>query len=833
MKPPRVRRAAAGRLTPPGRAGPVAPLHHAGEDRPAAPHVRAILAAAVLLASVNALPQAAGIPLANAGTEADTDKAPTASAVGDSAAAPGRDAGRKIYVAPGGNDANPGTAEEPLHTIAAAARRLQPGDTCILRGGSYRQAVSLKGLAGRPGRPITFRAEAGERAVLDGTVPVCGKWTRGGDGIWTTRLDRDIWQLFAGPKMLTPARWPNATMTDPNFWNQKVTFRKMAPQSTFGRVVDERPPGDDKDTRTLPDKGAALGIYLADGANTQSLAGTGVNFTGAIAVMNMGSWMTWAQYVQKHQAGSNSFTYSTDFSGQSSNPRWGREVRRWCGNASFWNAKNTRGGQGYYFLEGLPCLDSPGEWWYDHRRKTLYLMPPEAATPEGMDLRGKVLTYVLDVANCSWLAFDGIDFFGATFHLAGCDHVTIRNARLLYPSFNRRVLGELGPVPCTTLEAPRKRTSPTDNVIRNCRFEYVDGSALVLQNERGDLVDNCLFHDVDYSCIGGAVTISIRGPGNTIRRCTIYNTGASECIAGGRAAHVQYCHFYNVGKFQHDGGAVQFGSFQEPVEVDHNWSHNHPKNGYRFDAASGSARPACRLGTIHHNVTWQTRGMVVKGDRHFIHNNTVWRTLKGLVILHDLRMNGINTRTVTLNNIAGRLQGRWWGKAPRPVPGIAAGNLVIDAAEVLRDPANWDFRPRADAASVIDTGTVRQGRGYKYFRGIEHVGRAPDIGAYEFGAKRYWIPGFQYPRASTPVPPDGARNVRRDADLMFLEGYRAERHVVYFGTSPANLRRMAELTGTNIFTPPGLQAGRTYYWRVDAVRQGRAIRGRVWHFTVR
>ena len=59
------------------------------------------------------------------------------------------------------------------------------------------------------------------------------------------------------------------------------------------------------------------------------------------------------------------------------------------------------------------------------------------------------------------------------------------------------------------------------------------------------------------------------------------------------------------------------------------------------------------------------------------------------------------------------------------------------------------------------------------------TGKSADVGAYDLDATTYWIPGRQTPAASTPVPPDGATNVRPSADLMFLGGAFATSHVVY------------------------------------------------------
>lgn len=48
-----------------------------------------------------------------------------------------------------------------------------------------------------------------------------------------------------------------------------------------------------------------------------------------------------------------------------------------------------------YFLEDkLEFLDNPGEWFYDKTSRTLYVMTPDGGSPEGRDVRGKVLNHL-------------------------------------------------------------------------------------------------------------------------------------------------------------------------------------------------------------------------------------------------------------------------------------------------------------------------------------------------------------------------------------------------------------------------------------------------------
>ncbi len=74
---------------------------------------------------------------------------------------------RVFYVAPSGADENPGTAEAPWATLQHAADTLLPGESVLVRGGTYHENVVLHH-GGAPGQPITFAVYPGEVVVLDG-----------------------------------------------------------------------------------------------------------------------------------------------------------------------------------------------------------------------------------------------------------------------------------------------------------------------------------------------------------------------------------------------------------------------------------------------------------------------------------------------------------------------------------------------------------------------------------------------------------------------------------------------------------------------------------------
>lgn len=70
-----------------------------------------------------------------------------------------------LYVATDGDDANPGTMEQPLRTISEAARRARPGDVYYVRGGVFEERVVF-GASGTRSKPVVFAAYRGESVTI-------------------------------------------------------------------------------------------------------------------------------------------------------------------------------------------------------------------------------------------------------------------------------------------------------------------------------------------------------------------------------------------------------------------------------------------------------------------------------------------------------------------------------------------------------------------------------------------------------------------------------------------------------------------------------------------
>jgi hypothetical protein len=128
-----------------------------------------------------------------------------------------------IHVAPAGNDANPGTIDQPVRTPAHARDLVRAakgqGDgpiTVRFAAGSYYLAEPLilgPEDSGTADRPITYAAAPGASVILSGGARLNLDWKSYKDGIMqaevSTKLPFEIDQLFVDGRRMRMARYPN------------------------------------------------------------------------------------------------------------------------------------------------------------------------------------------------------------------------------------------------------------------------------------------------------------------------------------------------------------------------------------------------------------------------------------------------------------------------------------------------------------------------------------------------------------------------------------------------------------------------------------------------
>ena len=526
-----------------------------------------------------------------------------------------RTSGTPIYVdAVNGSDDWDGTWSCPKATLSDALNDSVSDDEIILYSGRYHENVTVDNKDN-----LLIRAADGARVVFDGTRSITedlgGVWgTADSDGIQEVTLSEDGWQLFLAYEEQVPARWPNAQFSDETVFN-----RSYWAEGTLTGSNNAYTQG------WLTDAGPETGVH--SGLN-ETINATGLDPVGAIAVMNLGSFRSNSREITDWNSANGTFAYD--------------------GTGVGWKTKHHA-----YFLEGKrELIDVDGEWWFDNANNELHYKTPSGQNANDLDLRVKVQPFAIGVENSDGVTIQGIDFYGTTVNFNECDGCSFTNSTLEYPSTSKRGLGIAG-----ESEDDRWMTRfyrSTNSFVDNISITNTDGGAIEFQGSAGqsnnNTVNNSYFHAIDWSAAdqkGLMTTIYEGGRDMYFMNNTVHLTGASSVLSIGDSPTVLYNEVWDVGHLQTDGAVVQIMQGEAPgAEIAYNWIHDIIKYGVRFDAPIGQVGTG-QNGTMHHNVVWNAAGgLMVKGDYHDIHNNTVFNSTldkNDIIALTDGDINNKNS----------------------------------------------------------------------------------------------------------------------------------------------------------------------------------------------
>ena len=610
-----------------------------------------------------------------------------------------------------GSDDNVGSEDCPFATISKAAESITDGDTVIISHGIYRESVSIDGI-----EDVTFRAAEGSKVVIDGSSDIeedlGGVWEEYQDGIYRTNVSKDAWQLFVDFEEMVPARWPNANFVDGSVFNRSLWAE--------GSMDRDKYKNEDGDWVYPYDNGELIDI--------SGLNETGFDPTGAIAILNVGSFKTWSRNITEYDSENNSFKFD---------------------DVSNWKTKHHA-----YFLEGkLELIDTPSEWFFDNKNNTLYFFPPEGLNLTEANIRAKTQAYGFSSDNADGVTLENIDFFANTFQFNKCENCVVSGSNLLYPSTSKRSLNIAGE---DIEERWVSRFDKSSNcVVDGSAFLYTDGTAIEFHGgdaqSHNNTINNSYFYHIDWSVSdmpGLMVTIIDNGRDNVFSNNTIHLTGASATLSIGDAPTVMYNEVWNTGLLQTDGAVVQMMmAEQEDANIAYNWIHDTGKYGIRMDGPMGGTNEG-RNATVHHNVLWNMRGaLMVKGDYHITHNNTIFgddQDKNNIIVLFESGFGNENSTTEfnAADKIAGHRSDTY---EEHPVPGNYSDNFngyIDEGGSVesqLIDPENYDFRPKTNSA-IANKSAGAYGPNDDWVAGITWYFLGPELpfeGCMDEDAKNY------------------------------------------------------------------------------------------------
>ena len=728
-----------------------------------------------------------------------------------------------LHVSPTGNDANPGTVDEPFCTIQGAVNKIQAGDICLIHNGTYREIINIKN-SGTAYAPIIIQAAKGENPVISGLNILNLKWkTTDKKGIFVADYNGAAFeQLFMDGKPMLEARWPNVPRDkngDWDFFSPKMWAAVDSTGNSYGTIVDK------------------------------NLAATGWDVTGATAVLNVHhQYYVWTRTVESHTAKSPEFHYPKNLGNSV------KDVDEAGGNISFNDDR-------YYLIGKKEFLDVPGEWFYDSSKKQLFVCMSEGKTPQKTLLEVKARNYSLTAsANSNYITIDGLTFFGTAFSIGSyyekrSNHITFKNNTVLYSSWS-----EYFSMPKDDPNEKSDRNYPMINadnaIVSNNVFAYGAMTGLYITGF-SNLIENNLFHDFNLNSSLNFPPLQISKPWNelvgkaakaTVRYNTIYNSGGIATQVAQADNDVYMNELYDVFRSCWGGNKDVSALYTQNVfchgtRLHHNWVHDCYAGTppLRWGGGMGIRGDDKTTGlTVDHNVVWNigSTGLELKNPdnptpemANGVYNNTVFlhskhnKVKSGMIVETNKNHNQYSS---IVNNLSETIYGHWFAHPLETIADYSHNATGKVVENLLENPLFFDFRPKANATDVIDKGKSVAGITESQF------GSAPDIGAYERGDSIYRIPGRREVKATLPIVPNGA-SVSADRDvLMWRPAYNAVSHKLYFGTDKEKLLTSVSFSGEkNVFTLTKLIAGQKYFWRVDAIfEDGSVVKGDLWSFNV-
>ncbi len=606
---------------------------------------------------------------------------------------------QRFYIATTGNDANPGSLQQPFRTIQKCALVATPGTACFIRAGTYRETIRPTA-SGEAGLPILFKPYNNEKVLISGTN-IVNSWTPDSGSTYkaavTWSLGAGNNQVFVDGKMMTEARYPN------------MGRDVLAP---WGRFVNPR---GSNVTYTVDASNLPTGLT---GANITLLPGPEwVSETGTITA-----------------ATSSTFTFRAPGGQMTEVPDF---------DPGLYVARN---GNPYFIWGKKVLLDSPGEWFLENGQ--LYLWTPDNSDPNSHTVEVKRRNYAFDLRDRSYIQLEGLHIFASTI-ITGeptnpdatlSQNIILKKIHVRYPSHYLKVNLGTSWVKGMTDSGVILFGKNHQLIDSTIAFSAGNGVTLAGSNHK---VRNNIIHDVGYTATDtSAITTGLYGDysssGHLIQNNTLYNTGRSIIVhRETQALKILNNHLYNAGliasdlgmtyTFTADGVQSDGGGTEIAYNIVHDNFATYEGMGIYLDNGSKNF-------VVHHNIVWNVSNAInlnFPSINNRIYNNTLLsknEAVKG----GAARLPQCNaTGTKLINNIYG---------GPTHFGYIFDGTSCPTGTVLPTEQNNLDYNINPNFINALENNYALQtsspaidaGRLLgSYTNG--YIGTKPDLGALESG----------------------------------------------------------------------------------------------------
>ncbi len=743
-----------------------------------------------------------------------------------------------IYVAPDGDDTNPGTVTSPVATLAGAAQRVRDFKSAygLPDGGlkvCFREGIYCfdsnytfdSADSGQPGKPVVYGSYPGETARLTGTVKLDASeltLVNNGDPVWS-RLDPaaqgSVMKMSLASYGITDYGNPKGYPCEIIFNEQLMQIARW-PNDTYSLTTG--PAGDD--------------WFSYSGSRPES----------------------WLSATDAYTTGHYSNGYFRSIAKIAAIDTVNKQITL---------AENPidRGvgeDKGWYVFNLLEEIDMPGEYFIDKTNDMLYFWPP--GDTAGADILITALgdddERLFNVSGASYLRFENLVFEGCRTRIT-----RLSGSNLIFDGCifrNSAASGITG--------------TATDSVIKNCEFYDLGkgGIGVYFCGDRKSLTPANLLITNNYITKLGRFKDGIEYTsgigmhtsccGITVSHNHIENTPDIGISIGGNLHVVEYNRMHKVSMDSHDMGATYTaGNWSSPygTVIRYNEIYDNTSDlpgtygsmgvrGFYLDFwASGVTIESNILHTIY------DRAMHTAGGHSIHYSNNVMVNVPTGFSSYYFSSTECNELLDPIREMDYDVPGSaWYQSFP----------FLTQIPNDCQDPDFDQYRPPKNCliekTIAYDVDTFTQGKsfdeGHFDIAADNLIGTDPgfidednQVFALRADSPAYDIPGFKRipweriglldtQKATRPIPLDQSAGQMNSLSLYWAPALDAATHRVYFGTDPQAVSRrdagtfLAETVDPDVLDLQ-LDGGTTYYWIVDEYDDSMELMGSgdLWAFT--
>ncbi len=650
-----------------------------------------------------------------------------------------------VYVATTGNNNNSGTIDAPYRTITYAVGKMSAGDVCYIRGGIYREKVTLTK------NDLTLSAYGDEFVAIYGTKTL-SDWEQYEGEIYRTKVTgsdltnvnsntatlKSFPQVIFDGQMQKMARYPDHTTDDMFSLEPESGYTKIEIEegSTALVTFDEPIPGNFNDY--------AGGYFRAISGKAE-----GTNPTGRILISD---------------------TYKLIC--EDINKPWESAL---SGSSQAW--KTLGEGRGYIYH--LKALTQEGEWYFQD--DYLYYWQPGGGKPADDAVEIQIYENAIIASSKSGITLKNLNIRAAAMDMSKCNDLTVEGCSFRDTQgwiFRMNYAGsftELGGVYYKGENA----------TFKNCYFDGAWGNQLNLDNTENVTIDNCIFQNSGWL---GLFTSAIQHAGYNLvlTNNTFGSAGRFHLRSDGHSKlTILHNDFYDCMKMCQDAGSIELTNTSlQPAAMNLNGSEFAYNKFHDMNT-----RPSWVEGrtttqfvvalymegaenyTVHHNLFYNITNENNDGsflylgprtatiDDCFFYNNTIWNIDCRIRIWNytDDGSSGQINNMLFYNNIFESDMRDEWGDLQSQI--TMADNEELPYSQGTShfiDPTNGNFQLQTNS-SLKDAGREVGGITDGY------IGTAPDLGCFEQGVEP-WTCGSSL----TPYFPDEDPNAKQKQILIRL-----------------------------------------------------------------